>query len=199
MPRLTWISPRELAEHESNGTYPTVSDDPDVQGHYESLRRNGQEHTFATVAVSRCAPTTRGLDRSFVQGRNGYDDGLNDSRIREKYYAAARKAGISTSGKFYVHGLADYQCDPKAWVSDLGEVKAKCVAANKSCEGAVNYQAPEGKPQRGVRLAEHIVQEKMQIALAKDPGKATDLRGLREEVIERHGQKKKVIHNTIIE
>lgn len=199
MPHLTWISPRELAEHEANGTYPTVSDDPAVQSRYESLRREGQEHTFATVCVSRQSPTTRGLDRSFVQGRNGYDDGLNDSQIRERYYAAARKAGISTSGKFYVHGLADHQCDPNGWVSSLDEVRAKCVASGKSCEGAVNYQAPEGKPQRGVRLAEHIVQEKMQIALAQNPGKAKDLRGLREEVIEKHGQKKKVIHNTIIE
>lgn len=198
MPHVSWITPRELAEHEANGTLPVVSEDPAVQSRYEELRRAGQDHAFASLATSRRAPMTRGLDRSFMEGRNGYDDGLNGSRLRERYYEAARKAGVSTSGKVYVHGLANSPFDPNGWVSDLGEVVKKCQVQGKSCEGAATHVAPEPPPQIGVRLAEHLVQEKMQKVLATNPDRAKDLAGLREEVIEKHGQKPKVIHNTII-
>jgi hypothetical protein len=152
---------------------------------------------FADLLAARQSPKTRGLDRSFCEGRNGYDDGL-DAMNRERFYRAAKRAGVSTSGKFYVHGLADYLYDPNGWVSDLGEVVAKCKAQGRSCEGSATYNAPEGPPQQAVRLSEELIEEELTARLIEDPDlKAHPERWAeeREKIIEQHGSPVGDMHN----
>lgn len=95
-------------------------------------------------------------------------------------------------GKFYHHGV-------RQWVGSADEVIDICKRDGLHAEGLRNFTAPEAPPQYGVRLDEDIVQECIQEELAANPDKGKNLRELREEVIEKHGQKPKVIHNTVIE
>ncbi len=47
----------------------------------------------------------------------------SDPLVRESYLGAARRAGVSTNGKVYMHGLAEYPGDPRAWVDDVGDAR----------------------------------------------------------------------------
>jgi hypothetical protein len=46
-----------------------------------------------------------------------------DKRVESVYMDPAKKAGVSTTGKIYQHGLARFPGDPEAWVSNMGEAK----------------------------------------------------------------------------
>jgi hypothetical protein len=154
---------------------------------------------LADTLRARRAPLTRGLDRSFVQGRNGYDDGLGGVLDRGYFYRKAKAAGVSTAGKFYNHGLASYWGDPNGWVSDLGEVVAKCKAQGRSCEGAATVAPVEGAPQQAVKLAPEIVEEELECRIIENPDLAFHPEKWdeeREKIVEKHGSDFKGQHNT---
>lgn len=109
--------------------WPHVSDNASQQRHYELLRTQGQGHKFAEmVALRQCAmshcPT--GNDNLFRQRNNGQQLDEMIEPVRNRYLEAAKAAGVSVHGKVYMNRLARFNNDPKAWVSDMSEVKARC-------------------------------------------------------------------------
>lgn len=172
--------------------YPVISDDPEVQARYVQLRARNQSHKLAEMLATRKTCMATGLDRSFLEGKH-QNHGLPDGFVGEKMLERARKAGINPHGKVYISQLARNgkgPTDPQAWVSGVDDVRDTCKRRGLKCEGAVKTSGAEPPPPVQCRLAEDLVQEMMNKELKQSPGKAADLRTLREEVIERHGQKK---------
>lgn len=146
---------------------------------------------FDDMVQSKIPPGYAGqIDRRYLSGKV-LDHGIGHlpSFMQQEAIYKARKAGIDITGKIYVSGLADGRgagC-PDAWVGGVDDVKAACVRLGKSCEGLVNYSAPEKPPAPDVELAEPIVREFAQKYAEEDPKLARDPVQLREMVIEKHG------------
>lgn len=171
--------------------WPVISSNPDVQSRYESMRERGESHNFAEMAATRSAPGLNGTETAFFRGKH-LNQGLEDNFMGERMRKLARRAGISIEGKVFIGQMADKRGaeDPKAWVSSPSEIKVWCEKTGAACDGLVKVKGAPPPPPVQCRLGEDIVQEKMQQYLQKDPSRASDLRALREEVIERHGAKK---------
>lgn len=176
-------------------------DDPRAQSHYERCLKNGCTPKMAEMLASRVAPKTRGLNRSFMEKfRAGHVDGLEGITDRDYFYRKAKEAGVSTTGKYYQHDLADYWGDPNGWISDLDEIADKCKAQNRECEGAITIKAPEAPPQKAVRLAPHLVEEELMDRIDANPDLAAHPEKWNEEreaIIEKHGGDVDDIGNTI--
>lgn len=168
-----------------------ISDDPNVQAHYERCLKKGCTPKMAEMFASRVAPKTRGLNRSFMEKfRAGHTDGLDGVTDRESFYRMAHAAGVSTAGKYYQHDLADYWGDPNGWVSDLDEVADKCRAQNRACEGAITIKNYEAPPEKAVRLAPHLVEEELLNRIDANPDLAAHPERWNEEreaIIDKHG------------
>lgn len=172
---------------------PTISPIPSIQESYERMRSNGQSHNMAEMLAVRIPAGTKNTDRAFLEGKHS-SYGLESTAMPEYYLRRAKQAGVNPHGKVYVSQLASEWADPRAWVSDLGEVGDRCRQSGRGC-AALGIEAPEPEPTQQIRLAEDIVQEEMTRALVKDPSKATKLTDLRHEVIEKHGSPPKESFN----
>jgi len=124
--------------------YPTISDDPSIQSHYELCRSRGTSHKLAEMFAFQEGP---GLDTdtTFMAGRNEdpAGEGWDHKTIGEVYRQKARKAGVSPSGKTYLGTLARYPGDPEAWVSGKGDVKRVVERRGWNCDGAVKHKSPD--------------------------------------------------------
>jgi hypothetical protein len=171
--------------------WPVISSNPDVQSRYVSMRERGESHNFAEMAATRSSPGLNGTETAFFRGKH-LNQGLEDNFMGERMRKLARRAGISIEGKVFIGQMADKRGaeDPRAWVSSPSEIKAWCEKTGAACDGLVKVKGSPPPPPVQVRLAEDIVQEKMQEYLVKDPSRAADIRSLREEIIEKHGAKK---------
>lgn len=168
---------------------PVVSDDPEVQWHYESMRLKGESHNISLMAATRIAPGTMGTDRAFMEGRM-LNHGLDPCPWNQQYImSTAKRAGVVTTGKVYCSQLADKRgpADPRAWVSGVDDVRAVCRDRGWGCSGSVRIQGAEPPPVEVEALAPDLVQEIMQKRLAENPDLKNKLDDLREEVIETHG------------
>lgn len=117
-----------------------------VQNHYVKMVNAGQSPLFAEMCALQQPPGTKGTDRAFQQGRldgNWLDD--LPPRQAKKMVREAKAAGINISGKQYMSGLANKlgHCDPRAWVSDVSDVKQVAKDRNLSVSGIVTVNAPE--------------------------------------------------------
>jgi len=76
------------------------------------------------------------------------NDGLdNDNRTRKRLYADARRRGISTSGKRYFGGLAEYPGDARALMSDTEDIRKFAEKRpGMTVTGSVNAHGPELPP-----------------------------------------------------
>jgi hypothetical protein len=140
---------------------------------YETAIKNGATPQFAEMVATQTPPGTRGTDRAFMEGRmdgswmNSMPRPLADRMVRQ-----ARAAGINTSGKFYMGGLADKRghLDPAAWVDSVGDVKRVAQQRNLEVRGIVDYTPPEQPPPQRVGVAPDILRENVQKELAANPG-----------------------------
>ena len=119
------------------------------QLHYVEMIEDGQEESFALMCSLQQPPATQGTDRTFMEGRlnaQWLDDMPKfqaDRMLRQ-----AKQAGINTTGKFYMSGLADKRgaADPMAWISTVGEIKEVAKARNLEVNGIVNVKAEQREP-----------------------------------------------------
>lgn len=171
-------------------TFQQISSNAEVQSRYETMRRKGESHAMAEMLATRRAPNLNGTDTAFLRGKH-LNNGLENNWIGDEMRTKARSAGIPIDGKVYVAQLADTRgaADPKAWVSDTGDIKRVCEQNGWGCDGSVKTARYEGKPLEQVRLAEDIVVEKMESAIEKNPDLKRNLPELRESIIEKHGAK----------
>jgi hypothetical protein len=145
---------------------------PDVQEHYVRLVNNGQTERFAAMCALQQPPGTRGTDRAFMQGRYNQEWLKNlpqkqaDWMIRE-----ARTAGINTSGRFYMGGLADKRghLDPEAWVDSTGDVLRVAKKRDLEVHGIVDYVPPQKPPPKEVDINPRILREHVRKEMKENP------------------------------
>jgi post-segregation antitoxin (ccd killing protein) len=143
----------------------------EVRSHYISMINAGQSPRFAEMCALQQPPGTKGTDRAFQEGRlagNQWDE--LPARQAKKMIREAKAAGINISGKQYVSGLANKlgHCDPRAWVSDLSDVKRVAKDRNLNVSGLVNIEATELPPIRH-DLNPRIAKELAKKEIAKNP------------------------------
>lgn len=158
-----------------------------VKDRETAAERKRMADNFAEIVSSRKAPGTLLTDQFLWSGRCNNHGIEGPDWLRKKTIDAAKKGGVSIAGKIYMPRLADKRgpADPNAWVGDNSELLAVCRRQNRDCE--LGHKAREVEPAADVPLAEDLVQETMQEYLQRDPGRATNLPELREEIIETHG------------
>lgn len=160
-------------------THPSQSGDPAVQAHYDECIRNGCNHNLAMILAHRRPPSLV-TDTRFMAGSEERNDPL---AIRQ-----AVAAGIDVGGAAYMSQLADDRGpkDPEAWVRGRGDVRRVCEKRGYGCEGTVKTQRREREVPR-VGLAEHLVEDRVNLMIAADPAKALKPREeLKEEVRDKH-------------
>jgi hypothetical protein len=143
-----------------------------VRRHYERMIRDGQSESFALMCSLQQPPGTKGTDRALMEGRmdgswlNSLPKRQADRMIRE-----AKQAGISTSGRFYMSGLADARghCDPSAWVDSTGDVMRVAEERNYEVNGAVNRKARDVAPAKAKDISDSILAENVAAERKKNP------------------------------
>ena len=115
--------------------------------HYEDCLKNGCTPQFAEMVTLGQPPIYRGSDQAFMAGRltAGGDTLLPDQRLVAE--REAKEAGISTSGRFYMGGIADKRQyrDPEAWVGSRDDVLSVAKRRKLQLQGQINY-TPSGPP-----------------------------------------------------
>src|SRR5687767_13139165 len=91
---------------------------------FDRLMAEGKSAEAAAMYACQQAPGTRFTDKAFCQGQRRKMEGMTPW-LRKMLQAEAKQAGINTSGKFYIGGLADRgkgPRDPAAWVTCAEDV-----------------------------------------------------------------------------
>jgi hypothetical protein len=162
----------------------------DAEALYAKLMSAGYGHKWAEMCALQTPPGTQGSDRTYMEGR------LNNQQLdrmpkdhAQRIVAAARKAGINPSGKYYAAGLADKRgaADPMAWVDSTADVRRVAQVRNLTVEGAVNHRGTPVPPKRKA-LSDRLVNELM----TKERAAGSQLKDgeLREKVIDKYAYKK---------
>lgn len=155
-----------------------VSKDPEVQAFYEAMRLSGESHNLAECLALKKFPSFTS-DDIFIKGTLCSDRGkVGPEELWLKQKAEA--VGVSTTGKMYMRGLADYPGDPTAWVSDSHDVLEVARRKNYSVDGLVKYRAHEVEPMPDVPIDPALVEMEVQALAAEDPG--ARIEDLREQV-----------------
>lgn len=123
-----------------------VSDDPQIQAAYEAARRRGETHGIAEIIAFRQPSGTKGTDRAFLAGHHNNNQFENDPVYGDYVRKVAERAGVSIKGKVYKSSLAEYTGDPRAWVSDLSDVRKLCEERGYTCEGAITIKPRKIRP-----------------------------------------------------
>lgn len=155
---------------------PFVSDIPAVQAHYEACRLNGCNHRLAEMLAWQQPPCVMS-DSVFMEGRVNGNQFEGQEWIGNLYRAEARAAGVDTTGAHYLHGLAAYPGDPKAWVRSRGDVQRVCEERGWGCSGAVTVKARQHDPKPDTPVAPDIVEAEVENAILADPSLAQKDRG----------------------
>jgi putative FmdB family regulatory protein len=155
-----------------------------LQPHAEMLKDAGRLRCMKCEGRMRHVFGVPGIvtDTTFSAGRAASglaDDGLGDDDFKRRFaYAAARRAGVSPSGKSFCPGLCapGKPYDPEAWVSHASarsDIKKRCRELNYAADGDVTVaqREPETDPNEGpYRVADKIVQKKVNEIVAKEHG-----------------------------
>jgi hypothetical protein len=168
--------------------WPVVSDDLDVQAHYEHCRDEGTTHSLAEMFALQSPPMSDS-DREFLEGRGGCyaqfaNDHSQDDRYGRMVAAKAKAAGVSIQGKIFQSGLARFSGDPEAWVSGKSDVKALCEKRGWGCKGAVKVEMADVEGPPAIDIAADIVDRVVGQEVAKNPeaGRGRNRLDLREKV-----------------
>lgn len=143
----------------------------EVIRHYRKLIRDGQTPRFAEMCALQQAPATHGMDRTFMHGRHN-QQWLDDmpKHQAERILREAKAAGISTSGKFYMSGIADKRghCDPAAWIDSTAEIKKVAKQRNLTVSGIVNCKGePQPPPQQ--KLSKQLERQYVRREMSENP------------------------------
>ena len=160
---------------------------------YFEMVKAGEYPRGAAMCALMQPPGTKNTDRAFCEGQHRKMERMSPAN-RRKMQELARKAGISTDGKFYVGGLGKYT-DPKAWVSNQDDVITACKLTKSAATGVLNcdYMEHDKEPKR-LPLAPDIVNRFVRKRLRADPSLAEKvkrnpkkLREVQESIVSRHG------------
>lgn len=169
---------------------------PEVVSLFNKIKRQGATDEWAAMCALRQAPGSRNTDRAFCQGAARQTAMMADIN-RKAIYEMAKKAGISTQGKWY-KGSLGRPTDPCAWVSSADDVIAVAKKKNLFIDGVINHKGVRiEQPPPDVDLAPDLVREGVNRLLVADPALAEkvkknpkSLREVEERVIAKHGKKR---------
>lgn len=157
----------------------TVARDFSVQVRYWRMRLEGESHSMAEMLATRTFPGVK-TDAIFNEGKfSGQSTGECDARgtwLR----AQAEAAGVSTTGKWYCSGLADFPGDPTAWVDSRGDVLRIAEAKNMTVRGYVEHKAHETDPGEDLAIDDGLIEDEVADILESNPHAAVD--AIRDEV-----------------
>lgn len=142
-------------------TYPTVSNDPSIQGHYEDCRRAGTAHGLAEMFALGQPPMSNS-DREFLEATENGRQFQGNEFAGNFYRQEAAKAGVNTTGKVYKAGLAAFPGDPEAWVSGRGDVQRLVEKRGWECSGSVNVRMREKPPAPEIDVADDILEAEVE-------------------------------------
>lgn len=147
----------------------------EVQAHYKKVLAMGYGERWAAMVSLQQAPGVHGDNDSWMRGRRdgNWLDGLPKKQA-QWMLREAKAAGIDTTGKYYMSGLADKRghLDGEAWISDRDDVLRVAKKRKLELRGQVNYTPPEGvaPPQRSAGLNPRLVRELARKEMAAEPG-----------------------------
>ena len=150
-----------------------ISDNPEIQAHYELMIRNGESHRFAEMMALGQTPYCTSDNRRLLHGHRDGDE-FGDPRVSARYRQIAEEHGQNPVGKKYLSQLARFPGDPEAWVSDASDVRRICEERNYACEGAVNVPLPrpDAPPVPDVPVADDLVDHYAEREIENDPALA---------------------------
>lgn len=161
-------------------SWPKVSQSPDVQAFYERMREGGQTHAFAEMCALQQPFGLSGTDGAFLEGHCRGSQFERNPDIGDAYAAEAKRQGVNIVGKVYKSGLARYPGDPRAWISDLSDVRRICEEDNLGCQGSYNRTPVRGihdpGPDKPYSVAPDLVAQHVaeRASLLGDKGLASD-------------------------
>lgn len=156
---------------------------------------NGETVRFAEMCALQQAPGTRNTDRAFSEGAHRQMESMSEVN-RRGLQKLAKRAGISTDGKFY-KGSLGRPTDPAAWVSTADDVLSVARKRNLNVEGVINHKAVDiVQPPKKRTIAPDIVNDLVRRQMTQDESLAhrvrqgkTKINEVREMVIEKHSRK----------
>lgn len=114
--------------------------------------------------------------------------------VRRAYMAKARAAGVNPNGKVYFSSLAAFPGDPAAWQDSKAGQEKLLTTRGWEAEGDVKVKAREGPAPKPIRLADDIVQARVEEELEKRYPDAVGMKlkrqeyeDIKEAVINKHG------------
>jgi hypothetical protein len=160
----------------------------EVQAHYKKMIAAGQSPRFAEMCALQIAPGVHGTDDSFMQGRKNAEwlDKI-PKRQAQWMLREAKKAGISTEGRYYHGGIADSRAhlDPHAWISGKDDLLRVAKKRRLIVQGQVSYDPGDAPPpQRRKSLNPALVREMARKEMAAEPG--LTMKAAKQRVVERH-------------
>lgn len=138
-----------------------------VQTRFLQMIHDGVSLKMAAMLACQQAPRTRHTDRTFNAERRVTQ--ARDTYAMNRYVGMAKKAGISTQGKYYI-GALGRPTDPMAWVSTVDEAKAVCKKKNFTADGLFQHKGQPMPYRRGPALAPDILQREVAKTVGKEPG-----------------------------
>jgi hypothetical protein len=139
--------------------------------HYIRCRNNGCARRLAACLALRSFPSIK-TDAIFNEGRFSGSDQFADTPAQGAWLRSqAEAAGVSTAGKYYLSGLADFPGDPTAWVSDRGDVLRVAREKNlRILDGYVKHEPVEREPMADVEIAPDLIESEVADILDSNPG-----------------------------
>lgn len=157
----------------------------DQQEHYEECLRRGTSPALAEMFALGQPPMSN-TDREFLEGRCNGNQFSGQPWVGDLYKREALAAGVNPVGKIYMASLATYPGDPGAWVSGRGDIQRRCELHGWGADGTVNLPVRAVAERSDGRLADDIVENKVQEILDVTPeASRVDTEDLREQVREK--------------
>ena len=133
-----------------------------VKAHFLKMIAEGQTSRWSEMCALQMPPGVRGTDRAVMQDRNNGEwlDKMPPKQAR-KILGDAKHAGISTSGKYYMSGLADKRGpgDPHAWIESSADILKVAKERNLHVNGIVDYEPREVEKAASKPLSNSLVKE----------------------------------------
>lgn len=163
----------------------------------EGGRRCPEAVNLAVMFATRTTPLAKTDDTFFRgwQGTGGEQFGVDHQFVQDAYLGEAKRHGVSTNGKKYMHGLAEYPGDPRAWVGTRGEMVRLLEERGWGCEQLGvkprNDSAPPPAPAIADDVRDELVGRYLN-GVPEDSITPSLIAETREMVTEKHGRPKDV-------
>ncbi len=127
-----------------------VADLHPVVIHYIECRNAGTSPSLSEQFALATTPTIKGTDAQLWAGWGGVDQFNSTTRkgkiLDDAYRGPAHAAGVSTTGRKYLHSVARYPGDPQAWIADSHDIRRIAEEQNLGVTGFVERKREEREP-----------------------------------------------------